>query len=178
MNIAFGRFLGIGVIFIGASFSYEPLWAAETAVLINQGSGSAPISAPVVVVDQRPLVVVDPSVAPVLSSPEKTIVIDTTTPTRSAPSTLVIDQSAPTTVERSLSASSAGVVTKTTTTTPTTTTIIHADGSTNTQTNIEKTTTIVQKPLKKLSTSHWAYHSIYRDDPRYVWNGQRWIKRS
>lgn len=134
----FGRFLGIGVIFIGASFSYEPLWAAETAVLINQGSGSAPISAPVV----------------------------------------VIDQSAPTTVERSLSASSAGVVTKTTTTTPTTTTIIHADGSTNTQTNIEKTTTIVQKPLKKLSTSHWAYHSIYRDDPRYVWNGQRWIKRS
>ena len=171
----FGRFLGIGVIFISGSFSYEPLWAAETAVLINQGSGSAPVDEPVVVVDQRPLIVVD-SYPVTPTTPTNTIVIATPTPPTT--STVVIDQSAPTTVERSLSASPAGVVSKTTTTTPTTTTTIHADGSTNTHTNIEKTTTIVQKPLKKRSTSHWVYRSVYRDDPRYIWNGQRWIKRS
>lgn len=95
-----------------------------------------------------------------------------------APTTVVVDKTAPSTVQRSMTATPNGVITKTTVTDPVTTTTIEPNGQTHTHTDLNKTTTITSRPTKaRLSSSTRVYDSTYRYNSRYRWNGHRWIRR-
>ena len=192
-------------------------YAADVAYMIDRGSGIAPTSsnAPVII-DQRPIVVVDPTVS---TSTNQTAIINpatgniasvttgktvqtttsngspvtVSTPSNSystviieqpngvvdqAPTTVVVDKTAPTTVQRSMSATPNGVITKTTVTDPVTTTTIQPNGQTHTHTDLNKTTTITSRPTRaRLSSSTRVYDSTYRYSSRYRWNGHRWVRR-
>jgi hypothetical protein len=192
-------------------------YAADVAYMIDRGSGTAPTSSNVpVIIDQRPIVVVDPTVrtstsqtaiinpatgniasvttsktvqnttingAPVIvstpSNPHSTVIIEQPNAlVDQAPTTVVVDKTAPATVQRSMTATPNGVITKTTVTDPVTTTTIEPNGQTHTHTDLNKTTTITSRPSKaRLSTSTRVYDSTYRYDVRYHWNGHRWVKR-
>lgn len=194
-------------------------YAADVAYMIDRGSGIAPTSSNVpVIIDQRPIVVVDPTVstrtntsqtaiinpatgniasvttsktvqnttindAPVIvstpSNPRSTVIIEQPNVlVDQAPTTVVVDKTAPATVQRSMTATPNGVITKTTVTDPVTTTTIEPNGQTHTHTDLNKTTTITSRPIKaRLSTSTRVYDSTYRYDVRYHWNGHRWVKR-
>lgn len=95
-----------------------------------------------------------------------------------APTTVVVDKTAPSTVQRSMTATPNGVITKTTVTDPVTTTTIEPNGQTHTHTELNKTTTITSRPIRaRLSSSTHVYNSTYRYNTRYRWNGHRWVRR-
>lgn len=95
-----------------------------------------------------------------------------------AATTVVVDKTAPTTVQRSMTATPNGVITKTTVTDPVTTTTIEPNGQTHTHTDLNKTTTIISRPTRaRLSSSTRIYDSTYRYNSRYRWNGHRWVRR-
>ena len=192
-------------------------YAADVAFMVDRGSGTAPTTSDIpIIIDQRPIVVVDPSV---VASTNQTAIINpatgnivsvttgktvqtttsngvpltVSTPSNSystviieqpngvvdqAPTTVVVDKTAPTTVQRSMSATPNGVITKTTVTDPVTTTTIQPNGQTHTHTDLNKTTTITSRPTRaRLSSSTRVYDSTYRYSSRYRWNGHRWVRR-
>lgn len=192
-------------------------YAADVAYMIDRGSGIAPTSSNVpVIIDQRPIVVVDPTVS---TSTNQTAIINpatgniasvttgktvqtttingapvtVSTPNNSystviieqpnavvdqAATTVVVDKTAPATVQRSMTATPNGVITKTTVTDPVTTTTIEPNGHTHTHTDLNKTTTIISRPTRaRLSSSTRIYDSTYRYNSRYRWNGHRWVRR-
>jgi hypothetical protein len=191
--------------------------AADVAVMIDRGAGTAPSTSDApIIIDQRPIVVVDPAV--VASTSQTAIVnpetgniasvttaqtvqtatingvpVTISTPSNTdstviierpnalvdqAPTTVVVDKTAPTTVQRSMTATPNGVITKTTITDPVTTTTIEPSGQTHTHTNLNKTTTITNHSTKaRLSASTRVYNSTYRYNSRYRWNGHHWVKR-
>ena len=165
--------------------------AADVAVMIDRGAGTAPTSSDTpVIIDQRPIVVVDaaaqlPATQTLIVAPANGAqhVQITTTPnsvsSSNSSSTVVVDQSAPTRVERHMTATPSGMITSTTVSQPVTTTTVNADGVTQ-QTNTTRTTTVVHKPVVKQryrSSSLRVYNSQYRYNPRYYWNGSRWVHR-
>lgn len=192
-------------------------YAADVAFMVDRGSGTAPTTSDIpVIIDQRPIVVVDPSVVTntqqtaiinpatgniasvttgktVQTTSSNGVPVTVSTPNNSystviieqpnglvnqAPTTVVVDKTAPATVERSMTATPNGVITKTTVTDPVTTTTIQPNGQTHTHTDLNKTTTITSRPTKaRLSTSTRVYDSTYRYNSRYRWNGYRWIRR-
>lgn len=166
-------------------------YAADVAFLVDRGAGTAPTSSDTpVIIDQRPIVVVDavtqtPTTQTVIVAPANGAqpVQITTTPnsvsSSNSSSTVVVDQSAPTRVERHMTATPSGMITSTTVSQPVTTTTVNANGVTQ-QTNTTRTTTVVHKPVVKQryrSSSLRAYNSQYRYNPRYYWSGSRWIHR-
>ncbi len=191
--------------------------AADVAVMIDRGTGTAPTTSDApIIIDQRPIVVVDPAVVAstsqtaivnpatgniasvttgktvqtatingvpvVVSTPsntDSTVIIEHPNAlVDQAPTTVVVDKTAPATVQRSMTATPNGVITKTTVTDPVTTTTIEPNGQTHTHTDLNKTTTITNRPTTaRLSTSTRVYDSTYRYNTRYRWNGQRWVKR-
>lgn len=192
-------------------------YAADVAFMVDRGSGTAPTTSDIpVIIDQRPIVVVDPSVVTntqqtaiinpatgniasvttgktVQTTSSNGVPVTVSTPNNSystviieqpnglvnqAPTTVVVDKTAPATVERSMTATPNGVITKTTVTDPVTTTTIQPNGQTHTHTDLNKTTTITSRPTRaRLSTSTRVYESTYRYNSRYRWNGYRWIRR-
>ena len=191
--------------------------AADVAFMIDRGSGTAPTTSDIpVIIDQRPIVVVDPSVVTntqqtaiinpatgniasvttgktVQTTTSNGVPVTVSTPNNSystviieqpngvvdqAPTTVVVDKTAPATVQRSMSATPNGVITKTTVTDPVTTTTIQPNGQTHTHTDLNKTTTITSRPTRtRLSRSTRIYESTYRYNSRYRWNGHRWVRR-
>ena len=191
--------------------------AADVAFMIDRGSGTAPTTSDIpVIIDQRPIVVVDPSVVTntqqtaiinpatgniasvttgktVQTTSSNGVPVTVSTPNNSystviieqpnglvnqAPTTVVVDKTAPATVQRSMSATPNGVITKTTVTDPVTTTTIQPNGQTHTHTDLNKTTTITSRPTRtRLSRSTRIYESTYRYNSRYRWNGHRWVRR-
>lgn len=192
-------------------------YAADVAFMVDRGSGTAPSTSDIpVIIDQRPIVVVDPSVVTntqqtaiinpatgniasvttgktVQTTTSNGVPVTVSTPNNSystviieqpnglvnqAPTTVVVDKTAPATVERSMTATPNGVITKTTVTDPVTTTTIQPNGQTHTHTDLNKTTTITSRPTKaRLSSSTRVYDSTYRYSSRYRWNGHRWVRR-
>lgn len=192
-------------------------YAADVAFMVDRGSGTAPTTSDIpVIIDQRPIVVVDPSVVTntqqtaiinpatgniasvttgktVQTTTSNGVPVTVSTPNNNystviieqpnglvnqAPTTVVVDKTAPATVERSMTATPNGVITKTTVTDPVTTTTIQPNGQTHTHTDLNKTTTITSRPTKaRLSSSTRVYNSTYRYNSRYRWNGYRWVRR-
>ena len=157
----------------------QPLWAAETAILIDRGAGSAPADVnPTIVVDKRPIVVVD-SATPVVAG---TVVVESAAivpvvPVTTTASTVMVEE-APTSVHQHVTATPNMVTTTTVERTPVTTTVVEPDGDVYQKTTVQTTKQTVITPNTsgvKKSTSRYVYDSVYRGKAHYHWNGKRWV---
>ena len=171
--------------------------AVETAVLIDKGTGSAPVSATTpVIIDQRPVVVtttpavvIESSKDPVALSnsalPPAVVRVETTSTapviTSKTTRTVVVEEKKPVIVEKTLTANPSGIVTKTTIDEPVVTTTISPSGLTQVKTEVQRQTIVKRTPTVKrvvVNKSHrYIYNSPYRYKPHYYWNGKYWVYR-
>lgn len=173
-------------------------FAAETAVLVDSGAGSAPVvvSTPAVVpvvpspvlattADGTPVVVTPtPAVIPateavITTAPGITTVTSAPVANSNEPAAVIVSQGAPTVESRSVQAAPGTTIRSTTVAQPVTTTTVTPDGTTVHSTAVKRTTTtqVTQKRTRVLSRSPYVYNSVYKTYARYHWNGKRWVYR-